>query len=455
MKGKKILIIAIIVVLVLILGISGVVFAYMTTDFLKTDEQLFYKYMAEIGTDLKEFGSEELEAYLEKTQNIPYENDSKLTVNVEMPKNMIEGLDDNYWNIVNDLNMTFKGKMDNKSKRVEQDININYSDTVAFPVNYKRNGDLYAATSNLVLKTYIAIKNEELDKLYDKLNESPIEADVPSKIETDLFKISPKALSDEMKKYIGIVNNNVSDKNFSKLDDNSFALTLNEQEALTILNQIAEELKNSDFLQESVKMSIQTIWQNTKNISASTDEALKVIVRKDGSLAFNVKGQEVMKVQVKSKEINIGIKADTNMTINMKKTGTIDDFGYTIAYIAMNDDQVMNINFEAQYAGITSQSSRERYKIGFAVEQEEQKMGYQYTFDTKKNFSEIINIEPLKETDAFIVNTADKEYLNTLFTAIGNVFTAVNANQMNELGLKPEQNPLIYATPVRIFTIFS
>ena len=79
MKGKKALIIAMIIVLILILGIGGATLAYMTTDFLKTDEQLFYKYMAEIGQDLKEFSSEELEAYLEKIQNVPYENDSKLT----------------------------------------------------------------------------------------------------------------------------------------------------------------------------------------------------------------------------------------------------------------------------------------------------------------------------------------------------------------------------------------
>ena len=49
MKGKKVLIASIIIVLILILGIGGVAFAYMTTDFLKTDEQLFYKYMAKIG----------------------------------------------------------------------------------------------------------------------------------------------------------------------------------------------------------------------------------------------------------------------------------------------------------------------------------------------------------------------------------------------------------------------
>ena len=450
MKGKKVLIIAMIIVLILILGIGGVVLAYMKTDFLKTDEQLFYKYMAEIGADLTDFRSEELENYLEKTQNIPYENDSKLTVNVDMPKNMLEGFEDDYWNIVNGLNITFKGKIDNKSKRAEQDISINYSDSVAFPIGYKRNGDLYAATSSLILKTYLAVKNENLDILYDNLNDGIIKKNVPSKIDMDRLNISTKVLSEEISKITEILKNNIDDTNFSKVDDSSFALNLNEQETITILTKILEELKNSNLLQEDAKAQLEVMLEGAKTVNASTDEFLKIIVRRNGSLSFNIQGEEIINAQIKSEEINIVIKIDrsSTITINLKKTGTVDDFGYTINCMVMNDGYIMHINFASQYAGITTQSSRERYKIGFKVEENEQAIGYQYTFDTKKNFSEIINIEPLKETDAFVINTADKEYLKTLFEAIGKVFNAVNTNQMNELGLKPEQNPLIYATPV-------
>lgn len=450
MKGKKVLIASIIIVLILILGIGGVAFAYMTTDFLKTDEQLFYKYMAKIGEDLKGFSSEELEDYLEKTQNTPYENDSKLTVNVEMPSNSLDGFDDNYWNIVNGMNITFKGKMDNKSKRAEQNISINYSDTVAFPISYKRNGDLYAATSSLILKTYLAVKNENLDKLYDNIDDSLIKKNVPNKIDTDSLSVSPKALREEMKKFIDILKNDISDKNFSKVDDNSFALTLNEQEAITILTKILEELKNSNLLKENTKTQLEGILENTKTVNASTEEFLKVIVRKNGAVTLNIEGQEVMKVQVKSEEIVIKIKEDKDIdiTINAKKTGAIDDLGYIVDCMIINEDRIMNIGFVAQYAGITSQEARERYKIGFKVEENEQAIGYQYTFDTKKNFSGVINIEPLKEADAFVINTANKEYLNTLFEAIGKVFKAVNASQMKELGVKEEQNPLIFATPV-------
>lgn len=55
MKGKKILVTVIIIVLILILAVGGVAFAYMKTDFLKTDKQLFVKNIAEVRRNIKEF----------------------------------------------------------------------------------------------------------------------------------------------------------------------------------------------------------------------------------------------------------------------------------------------------------------------------------------------------------------------------------------------------------------
>ena len=96
MKGKKILIITIIIVLIIALIIVGAVLAYKTTDVLKTDEQLFYKYMADIGIKVSNIGSEELDAYIEKMRTTPYANESKLTVNVEVPKEMEDKLKKGY-----------------------------------------------------------------------------------------------------------------------------------------------------------------------------------------------------------------------------------------------------------------------------------------------------------------------------------------------------------------------
>ena len=44
---KNMLVIILILVILILLAIAGLVFAYITTDFLKTDEQLFKKYFSQ------------------------------------------------------------------------------------------------------------------------------------------------------------------------------------------------------------------------------------------------------------------------------------------------------------------------------------------------------------------------------------------------------------------------
>ena len=128
MKSKKILIIFIAIVVALILAIGGTIFAYAMTDFLKSDEQLFYKYIGQVQEKLSNFENKELEEYFLKTEETPYESEVKLTVSVKAP------IDEKISKLVNDLNITFSGKTDKKQNKKEQEMSINYSDDVSFPI---------------------------------------------------------------------------------------------------------------------------------------------------------------------------------------------------------------------------------------------------------------------------------------------------------------------------------
>lgn len=55
MKGKKILIIAIVLILILAAVGGGVAYAYFKTDLFKSDEQLFYEYLAKVRRELTKF----------------------------------------------------------------------------------------------------------------------------------------------------------------------------------------------------------------------------------------------------------------------------------------------------------------------------------------------------------------------------------------------------------------
>jgi len=161
---KGLLITLIIIVIVLILAIGGFAYAYVATDLLKSNEQLFGKYIGQTGEKLKNFQSAELGAYIEKTKQMPYESEGKLSVKVEMPN-----VGEEYLDLVNGVNITFTGKADNKNKQVEQNIKLNYSDDVTFPVTYRQTGDIYGIISDILIKKYIAVENKDTEELFKKL----------------------------------------------------------------------------------------------------------------------------------------------------------------------------------------------------------------------------------------------------------------------------------------------
>ncbi len=132
MKTKnigKILIILIVVILIL-----GGVFAYLYfgTDLLKTNEQLFFKYLGQLVESENGFIDNKLTEYTNKKMTGKYEDNGKFSVNIDMT-----GMDEDMLTTVNDFNITYSGKIDNTARKNEQEISINYSDDVNFPVKYK------------------------------------------------------------------------------------------------------------------------------------------------------------------------------------------------------------------------------------------------------------------------------------------------------------------------------
>lgn len=71
-KSKKILIVLIILVVILIL-LVGVAYCYFATDLLKSNKQLFFQYIVQMGdTNGNGIMDNELKQYFEKRKNTPY-----------------------------------------------------------------------------------------------------------------------------------------------------------------------------------------------------------------------------------------------------------------------------------------------------------------------------------------------------------------------------------------------
>lgn len=459
MKSKKILIIVLIIVAILLLVLGGGAFAYFKTDIFKTDEQLFYKYMGQVVEKIQNFESEKVSNYFQKLETTPYENNGKLTVNVTMPEEI--GVD---LSKVNNLNITFSGKTDKVNDIKEQNIQLNYTDDISFPLEYRKVGNMAGITSELIIKKYLAVDLDRLDDLLSKLGITVEGIDELSKLEE---RISTEEIKAELEKCKQVLLNNVKETNFSKIDDNSFALTLNEQEILTIMQAILGELKTSSLIPEENKNQIDALLENLDITNATTDTFIQIVVNKQGTVKLIIEDAPEITIQTTPNGLIINLVADEEkITIEMSKAENENKIMYNVgakiesASESEEDSEVTgNINFSATYANLNASNASEQYKFSILFENQEeddiQEIGYDYTLDTTKTFVDTVEVADLNSNTAVILNDCDAQYLQDLVTIIQGQFAKVYTNQMQSLGVTNGDNPLIYATPIGLYAMFT
>jgi len=99
-----------------------------------------------------------------------------------------------------------------------------------------------------------------------------------------------------------------------------------------------------------------------------------------------------------------------------------------------------------------SPTVKENLSLGISLKnkeaEEEQKIEYEYTLNVAKTFNDNIEIEPLTSQNSVILNNTSEEYRNQLINMLALKIAEINKEQMNKLGLREEENPLVYATPI-------
>lgn len=430
MKSKKVLIALIVVIIVIILAVGGFVFAYTNTDFLKSDEQLFYKYIGEVAESVKSFDSQELSEYLNRVDKTPYENNGKLSVKVEMP----EELKLNDLDLVNKLNVSFSGKTDKANKRVEQSIQINYSDDVSLPIEYRQTGDLYGLTSSKILKTYLAVKTDNLEDLQESLGIAGVD---PSVLDNDT-----ETIKNDLKQILQTVVARAKSGSFSKADKDSFVLTLSKQNIDDIFADL-NRLENNSIITEDVKEYLTQAAQNS-NMSS-----LKIIVNKTGRVQL-VSDEITVDVQINSSNVMIKLSNSNNegqILVTISKQGNGNNLTYRIDLGVDASEQSVNMYLESSYSNLVSQNVSENHILGISTDVEDKTFSYEYTLNTTKRFANSMDVRAISESNAEILNNMSKERLDAIMQALINRVIEVNREQMTSLGLSENENPLIDATP--------
>lgn len=452
-KNTKILLILIIIIVIIILaGVGILVFA---TDIFKSDKEMFFKYMADIGDSKKGFIDEELKQYFEKKNNTPYNDEGEFSINISCdPNTLSENLQKNV-DSTNNFNISFSGQVDTANSKAAQNISLNYSNDVKFPINYKQIENKIGLQTKYVGSKFVAIETEKLNKFSEDLDDVESYGEMVDKLQ----KMGKVELAEDEKNhikdtYITVINQQLEKDKFSKVkesDMSGYKLSLTGTDLQNVLVKLLETLKNDqttvDKLNEYLK-----IQKNSAKITASQiDDAIKSI--KDDT-DFSDKNFEITVYQ-KNRDVCKLVIETTEGTIAIEKKIEGNQQNIVVSY-EMKEDKKSKISFSANFENLESlQNIKENYELIMSLPEVAESSTTTdvdsevvvYKFSNDVNFTDSATVEDFSSDNSLMLTDYDSDQVSNFLNAVVERISEVNEQQMGQLGLEASENPIVNMIP--------
>ena len=431
-KKKKIIIISIIVVVLLL--IMGIVYAFVGTDLMKSNKDMFFKYASQIFDEQNGFLDARMQQYNEKKKSTVYENYGDYSINLTS-----ENLDEETLENINNLNISFKGNTDNLNDRMEELIEINYSDDAKFSMLYKKIEDTYGLKLNEVAKQFVIIEKDNLGKLLENLDITNMDDALLALENVDMSNLElDNEIKNKLKEtYLPEIQNSFEDSDFTKVkteETEGYALEISSQKFKEIFIKLLDVLKTDEMMlnklsgilgQEIQEQDIESLISYINSVEVSDGNAIITVYQNNGQLR---------KLEL---QINDEIK------IEIEKTTTDDELEYNVQLTLSSEAANTSINFISNYSGLQSlEDIKENYTINI-IAGDESTTGFEYNFNNEIKFIDSAEIADFAENDSLVLTDLTKDKLNSVLEQLGNKITQVNEQKLKQVGIKGE-NPIIY-----------
>lgn len=434
--------------LVLIL-IAGFAFAFVTTDIFKSKKELFFKYGSQLLNNESGFIDSNIFTYFEKQKVNPYENEG--VIKAEITNNDLQ----DELEYVNDFNISFTGKVDTSNNKSEQEISINYSEDVNFPINYRKNGNILGLQTKYIGSKYMAIESDDIEGLLSKLG---ITLNVSTQNVVRDISFSEEEINQLKNTYTNIINQQLKDEFFTKIttsNSTGYKLNLKGQDLKNIIITILETMKTDEMLLNKLNEYASLQDSSVEFNEISINEVINAIKE---DTEFEQNNIEIAVYQNKGILNQITIQINEDAKIDIGKSIGNNEAYYNVVITTYEENlEAEKIYFNAKYEGLeTMQTISENYELGFLFseensDEESEKIEYKYIYNNQVNFVDEVSIEKFDDENSMILNDQSSEYLMNLFGAIGERIQKVNKSQMEELGLNENENPIIYLLPTTNF----
>ena len=425
-------------IVVILLGIGGV-YAYFATNAFKTDKELFFSYMtSDWLSDLKD---ENLKEYIKKQENNAYTNKGSIALEVQDDGS----ISDETLQMIKNSKITFEGKTDNSKKIAEQTLTMELAQGINIPVKVRRDGETLGIQSNLLNTKFIAVRNENLKNLLERLGADA--EDVPDKIDFEESTFTESEIKELKEKYFSILDENLDEELFSKEKENDqtiIKLSMTEEKAKDVLIKIFQTIRDDETLlkkfsgvidKDDLKQQIDDLVDELKDIEpdekTTFEMKLSIKSKKVEKVEMNIKEGEniTANILIENSQNKLSIKAydegDSILELQIEKETNENDATYKIDIktdldTELADQEKAEIHLTVQYKNLaTLDNVEENYELKLSTQDYyESNTDLKLNYTNVKQFSSNIEIEGINGENAITLNDATDDEIDELLITI-------------------------------------
>ena len=425
-------------IVVILLGIGGV-YAYFATNAFKTDKELFFSYMtSDWLSDLKD---ENLKEYIKKQENNAYTNKGSIALEVQDDGS----ISDETLQMIKNSKITFEGKTDNSKKIAEQTLTMELAQGINIPVKVRRDGETLGIQSNLLNTKFIAVRNENLKNLLERLGADA--EDVPDKIDFEESTFTESEIKELKEKYFSILDENLDEELFSKEKENDqtiIKLSKTEEKAKDVLIKIFQTIRDDETLlkkfsgvidRDDLKQQIDDLVDELKDIEpdekTTFEMKLSIKSKKVEKVEMNIKEGEniTANILIENSQNKLSIKAydegDSILELQIEKETNENDVAYKIDIktdldTELADQEKAEIHLTVQYKNLaTLDNVEENYELKLSTQDyDESNTDLKLNYTNVKQFSSNIKVEGINSENAITLNDATDNEIDELLITI-------------------------------------
>lgn len=429
-KSKKIIVFVIILLLILII-ISSLLLVYFLTDIFKGNKELFFKYISQISNNENGFVEQNVQTYLNKKNTNSYNNEGSFTINaIDSSVTNIENL--------NNFNISFSGKKDHTNSKEEQNISLNYSSNVNFPLVYRKIGNQLGVQTDYVGSRFLTVESDKLNNLQgENINELKNIINILGAL-GNLTNIQIN--QEQLNSYTNIFQN-ISEDKFSKLNDlngTGYRLTLQGSETKELVINLLETLKNDQASLENLNNYLKE-FKNSNNITTNNIEELISYIKSNNYLDNETLEITVYKNDGKLSKLLISINEGT---LDIQKIITDEsNLQYNILLNLNYNNENLTLNGKINLNNLNTENVKESYELAL----QKSDKNYIYKLENNVNFTNDVSIEDFTTENTSPLTNFDEVTVENFLVTVRQRIEEVNNMQMLELGY--QENPITKIIP--------